>query len=158
MIQRRHRLLVLTLVALVVLAGAAVALAASGPRKGHRYSGKTSQHRKVTARVTSDGKTLQLRFDQIFTCNNGHKKITTVKFLRQAPKIRADGTFDYHKTYADEPGIPGFDEVRTDVQGVTGRFTADGSRVSGTVTGDTTGKESGLHCTSKVTFSAKVVR
>lgn len=157
MIRHRHRLLLLTLAALLVLAGAGAALAAA-PRKGHRYTGTTSQHRKVTARVTSDGKTLQLRFDQVFTCSNGHQKVTNVKFLHQAPRIRADGSFDYHKTYADEPGVPGFDEVHTDVQGVTGRFTADGARVSGTVTGDATGKESGLHCTSKVTFSAKVVR
>jgi hypothetical protein len=139
--------------AVVAATPLAVALAAA-PHKGARYTGKTSQHRTVSARVTSDGKTLQLRFDQIFTCNNGHKKITNVKFLHQAPAIRADGTFTYHKTYADEPGIPGFDEVHTDVQSVTGAFTGDGSHVHGTVTGLTTGKQTGLSCRSSVTFTA----
>ncbi len=146
----------LALTAATSLLAPAVALAVSGPRKGHRYTGRTSQHRKVTARVTSDGKTLQLRFDQVFTCSNGHQKVSNAKFVRQAPRIRPDGTFDYHKTYDDEPGVPGFDEVRSEVQGVTGRFDASGTRVTGTVTGDVTGQESGLHCTSKVTFTARL--
>jgi hypothetical protein len=149
----RH-LLAAGLAATAIVAAPIAAALAATPHKGARYTGKTSQHRTVSARVTSDGKTLQLRFDQIFTCNNGHKKITNVKFLHQAPSIRPDGTFDYHKTYKDEPGVPGFDEVHSDVQSVIGAFTGDGSHVRGTVTGVTTGKKSGLSCRSSVTFTA----
>jgi hypothetical protein len=149
----KRRLVAAALAATATVAAPIATAPAAAPHKGARYTGKTSQHRTVSARVTSDGKTLQLRFDQIFTCNNGHKKITNVKFLHQAPSIRADGTFSYHKTYKDEPGVPGFDEVHTDVQSVTGAFAGDGSRVHGTVTGVTTGK-SGLSCRSTVTFTA----
>lgn len=149
---------VVVLTTLLALTATTAAALAAGPRKGHRYAGQTSQHRKVTARVTTDGRTLQMHFDEVFTCSNGHQKVTTTKFLHQAPTIEPDGTFTYNKTYADEPGVPGFDEVHTDVQGVTGRFSADGTRVSGTVTGEVTGKKTGLRCTSKVTFRAKLAR
>ena len=141
----------MALVAIALLVSA-VALAAQ-PRKGARYAGQTSQHRKVSARVTSDGKTLQFHFTQIFTCNNGKRKSSEAKFLHQAPTIKADGTFTYHKVYKDEPGVPGFDEVHTDDQTVTGSFTDGGRRVKATVQATTTGK-SGLSCTSTVTFTA----
>ncbi|MCW2993305.1 MAG: hypothetical protein JWQ18_800 [Conexibacter sp.] len=140
-------------VALVLVFGA-VAWAASPPRKSARYTGESSQHRKVAARVTSDGKTLQLRVMQVFRCNRGKDKISESKFLHQAPTIRADGTFDYHKVYPDEAGVPGFDEVHTDDQTVTGSFVDGGRRVHGKITAVTTGR-SGLTCRSSVTFTAR---
>jgi hypothetical protein len=143
---------VVPVVAMLLLA-TAVALAADPPRKGAKYTGQTSQHRKVSARVTSDGKTLQFRFNQIFKCNNGHRKISEAKYLHQAPTIRPDGTFSYHKVYKDEPGVPGFDEVHSDDQTVTGSFVDGGKRVKATVKATATGK-SGLSCTSTVTFTA----
>lgn len=77
----------------VVGSGAAVA---DAPRKGARYTGRTSRHRKVSE----------------------------AKYLHQAPTIRTDGTFSYRKTYKNEPGVPGFDQVHTDEQTVTVSFTA----------------------------------
>lgn len=142
----------------VVWVGVVVAVAGSGvavadaPRKGARYTGRTSQHRKVSARVTSDGRTFQFRFDQVFRCSNGHMKISEAKYLHQAPTIRADGTFSYHKTYKNEPGVPGFDQRHTDEQTVTGSFADGGRRVRATVKDVTTGRT--LTCRSTVSFTA----
>jgi hypothetical protein len=134
----------------MVVSGVAVA---DAPRKGARYVGQTSQHRKVSGRVTSDGRTFQFHFNQIFTCNDGHRRITETSFLHQAPTIRADGTFSYHKVYRDLPGVRGFDEVHGDEQTVTGAFTDGGRRVRGTATETVAGKR--LSCRSTVTFTAK---
>ncbi len=142
----------------VVAAGAmtvsGIALA-DAPLKGARYTGHTSQHRKVSARVTGDGRTFQFRFNQISTCNNGHRRIAEAKYLHQAPTIRADGTFSYHKVYKDAPGIPGLNEVHTEDQTVTGAFSDGGRRVEATVKETVTARKSGLICRSRVTFSAK---
>jgi hypothetical protein len=123
--------------------------AADAPRRGARYAGKTSQHRRVSGRVTSDGRTFQFHFDQIFTCNDGHRKITETKFLHQAPTIRADGTFSYHKRYTDLPGR----QVNTEEQTVTGAFSDGGRHVRATVK-ETTSARSGLKCASTVTITA----
>jgi hypothetical protein len=127
---------------------------ADAPRKGARYVGQTSQDRKVSARVTSDGRTFQFRFHQISTCNNGHRRIGEARYLHQAPTIRADGTFSYHKVYKDAPGIPGLNEVHTEDQTVTGSFSDGGRRVKATIKETVTAKKSGLMCRSAVTFTA----
>lgn len=139
--------------ALLLALCAAAWAAASPPRKGARYAGSSSQHRKLTGRVTSDGKTFQLRVWQIFRCNHGKDRISESKFLHQAPTIRADGTFSYHKVYKDEPGVPGLREVHTETQTVTGAFSDGGRRVHGKIVAGVKTK-SGLSCRSSVTFTA----
>jgi hypothetical protein len=141
-------------VAVAGLAAASFALAASPPLKGQRYVGESSQHRKVSARVTSDGKKLQFHLTQIYKCNNGRRKSARSVFLNQAPAIKADGTFSYHKVYDDEKPVKGFDQVHSEEQTVTGSFSDGGKRVDAVVKNVTTGKK-GLTCSSTVTFTAR---
>jgi hypothetical protein len=137
-------------VAATTVSGVALA---DAPRKGARYTGRTSQHRRVSARVTSDGRTFQFRFNQISTCNNGRRRIGEARYVHQAPTIMADGTFSYHKVYKDAPGIPGLNEVHTEDQTVTGAFSDGGRRVRATLK-ETVTARSGLRCRSRVTFTA----
>lgn len=154
----RERMVHKTLLALLIT-GALGALAAASawaaaPRKGATYKGTSSQDRAVTARVTNDGKGLQLRLNQRFSCNRGPAKTSETVFNQQRPTIRADGTFSYTKIYPDLGPIPGFEEVHTDRQRVTGSFVDGGRRVRGKITVSSTG-QSGLTCRSSVTFTAR---
>jgi len=145
---------VLALIATLLVALPALA---ARPAPNARLSGKTSQDRKLVARVTSDSTGLQLEFDEVFRCNRGPRKNTRAVYNRQRPSIREDGTFDYRKTYRDLPPAPGFEERRTERQHVSGSFTADGARVRGRAVTSITGR-SGLRCTATVTFTARKTR
>jgi hypothetical protein len=126
---------------------------AARPAGDAKYRGTTSQDRKLSARVTSDSKGLQLEFDQVYRCNRGPRKYAHAVYRKQRPTIREDGTFDYRKTYRALPPVPGF-ERRDERQHVFGGFSGDNRRLKGTVETTVTGV-SGLRCTSRVTFSAR---
>ena len=140
------------LVVVVILALAAPAFA-DRPAGGARYRGTTSQDRKLSARVTSDAKSLQMEFDAVFRCNRGPTKHTHMIFKKQRPTIREDGTFDYRKTYRSLAPVPGF-ERRDETQHVFGGFGSDGRTLKGTAETKDTGV-SGLRCTARVTFRAR---
>ena len=146
-----RRISLLALAAALLLALPALAAL---PPQGARYTGRTSQNRALTARVTSDAKGVQLVLDQVFTCNRGAVKTTHTTFLEQRPDIRADGTFEYFKTYRDLAPVPGFGERHTERQRVTGSFAADGKSVRGRISVSDVGR-SGLRCKSTVTFTAR---
>ena len=136
----------------VILALAAPAFAAR-PAGDAKYRGTTSQDRKLSARVTSDAKGLQMEFDAVFRCNRGPTKHTHAIFKKQRPTIREDGTFDYRKTYRGLARVPGF-EKRDETQHVFGSFSSDGRTLKGTAETKVTGV-SGLRCTARVTFRAR---
>jgi hypothetical protein len=144
----------LALATAVAVPALAVPTLAAGPPGGARYRGTTSQHRSLDARVTSDGRGLQLTFDQVFDCNRGPSKTTHSVYLEERPTIRADGAFDYVKTYSHLAPVPGFEELHTERQHVRGSFTHGGLRLTGTDTDTTTGAD-GLRCTSAVSFTAR---
>jgi hypothetical protein len=144
----RRRTLCLAL--LLVLAAPAFA---ARPAGGAKYRGTTSQDRKLSARVTSDAKSLQMEFDEVFRCNRGPTKYTHAIYKKQRPTIREDGTFDYRKTYHGLAQVPGF-EKRDETQHVYGSFGSGGRTLKGTAETTDTGV-SGLRCTSRVTFRAK---
>lgn len=85
-----------------IVAGAAVMLLtmlastalAARPPGGARYVGTTSQGQKITLRVTSDGKGLQMELSEKLTCNRGGPISTNAHYAKQRPTIRATGTFD----------------------------------------------------------------
>jgi hypothetical protein len=138
---------ILVLAALLALAAPALAARPSGDA---RYRGTTSQDRKLSARVTSDAKGLQMEFDEVFHCNRGPTKHTHAIYKTQRPTIREDGTFDYRKTYRGLARVPGF-EKRDEAQHIFGRFGDAGRTLKGTAETKITGV-SGLRCTSRVTF------
>jgi hypothetical protein len=140
------------LVCAATLALATPAFAAR-PAGDAKYRGTTSQDRKLSARVTSDAKGLQMEFDEVFRCNRGPRKYTHAIYKHQYPTIREDGTFDYRKTYRNLAPVPGF-ERRDERQHVFGSFSGDGRRLKGTAETTATGV-SGLRCTSRVTFTAR---
>jgi hypothetical protein len=140
------------LVVIVLLVPVAPAFAAR-PAGGAKYRGTTSQDRKLSARVTSDAKGLQMEFDEVFRCNRGPTKHTHAIYKKQRPTIREDGTFDYRKTYRGLARVPGF-EKRDEMQHVFGSFGSDGRTLKGTAETKVTGV-SGLRCTSRVTFRAR---
>jgi hypothetical protein len=142
------------LVVIVLLVPVAPAFAAH-PAGGAKYRGTTSQDRKLSARVTSDAKGLQMEFDEVFRCNRGPTKHTHAIYKKQRPTIREDGTFDYRKTYRGLAAVPGF-EKRDETQHVFGSFGSDGRTLKGTAETKVTGV-SGLRCTSRVTFRARRV-
>lgn len=133
---------------------AALPAFAARPAGSKKYTGTTSQDRRVSARVTSDRKGLQIEFDEVFRCNNGRRKSTHAVYKKQRPTIRRDGTFNYSRTYRNLPPAPGFNERRTERQHVTGSFSAGGTRVKGRAATTIVGR-SGLRCSSKVTFKAR---
>lgn len=141
--------------ALFAMLFAAVSALAARPAGSARYTGTTSQDRRLSARVTSDAKGLQLEFDEVFRCNRGPRKLTHAVYKKQRPTILEDGTFDYSKTYRDLPPAPGFAERRTERQHVTGGFSADGTRLKGRAATTIVGR-SGLRCTATVTFKARL--
>jgi hypothetical protein len=143
----------LSLLALAAPLLVALPALAARPPNGATYRGKTSQDRKLSARVSSDGKRLQLEFDEKLRCNRGPDKFTHALYRNQAPTIREDGTFDYFKTYQLDP-VPGFNEKHTERQRVTGSFSADGNRVKSRLAESVQGK-SGLRCKFTATFSAR---
>lgn len=145
-----RRLLLLTLTASLLLSLPALA---ARPARDSRYRGKTSQERKISLRVTPDRTGLRLEFDQVFRCSSGPTKTTHATYLKQRPTIRRDGTFRYFKTYRDLAPIPGFEEVHTERQRVTGAFSDGGRQVKGRIAASVVGA-SGLSCGSVVTFSA----
>ena len=141
--------------AAVVVAGLVCATAASAaPPPSARYRGKTSQHRPISLRVTSDGRGLQMEFDQVFRCNRGPKKVAHAVYRKQRPEIRPDGTFSYTKTFRDLAPIPGFAERHDEHQRVTGSFGDGDGVVHGRITTSDVGR-SGLQCRSAVTFTAR---
>lgn len=140
------------LVVVLILAVAAPALAAR-PAGDAKYRGTTSQDRKLSARVTSDSKGLQMEFDEVFRCNRGQKKLTHAIYKKQRPTIREDGTFDYRKTFKGLAPVPGF-ERRDETQHVYGSFSSNGRTLKGTAVTTVTGV-SGLRCSSRVTFRAR---
>ncbi len=146
----RGRAPLLTVLALAVVAAPALAARPAGDAK---YRGTTSQDRKLSARVTSDSKGLQMEFDEVFRCNRGPRKHTHATYKKQRPTIREDGTFDYRKTYRGLAPVPGF-ERRDERQHVSGAFSAGGRTLKGTAETTVTGV-SGLRCTSRVTFTAR---
>jgi len=127
---------------------------AAKPPKNATYSGTTSQERRLSARVTSDAKGLQLEFDQVYRCNRGPTKTTHTTFKKQRPTIREDGTFSYFKTYRDLAPVPGFGERHTQRQRVTGSFGPGARTVKGRVASSVVGV-SGLRCKATVTFTAR---
>jgi hypothetical protein len=138
---------------------AALALAlpalAARPPKNATYTGTTSQRHALSARVTSDGKGLQLDFYEKLRCNRGRPKGTDAVYHKQRPTIRRDGTFSYFATYRDMAPVPGLHERYTERQRITGSFSADGKSVRGRVAESATGR-SGLHCKAKLTFEARI--
>lgn len=105
----------------------------------------------MTARVTVDGKTLQLRVVVISHCNHGPSKRATDVYKNQAPKIAPDGTFNYSHTYRDLPPIPGFDQRFSERQHVSGSFSHGGRLVDGRDVTVETGTR-GLTCRAAVRF------
>ena len=142
--------------ALASLIVTAVAQAASPPIKGGRYAGTTSQQQPVTARVTSDGKGLQLTFAETFSCTDGTRVRLQTRYIDQRPTVRADGTFDYRKRYTDLPGFPGFRGTHDESQRVTGSFTDGGRRLTVRAVASLT--RPGRTCRSTVTIRARVGR
>jgi len=141
---------ILVLAVLLVVAAPAFAARPTGDAK---YRGTTSQDRKLSARVTSDSKGLQLEFDEVFRCNRGPTKHTHAVYKKQRPTIREHGTFDYRKTYRGLAPVRGF-EKRDETQHVFGSFGSGGRTLKGTAETKVTGV-SGLRCTSRVTFRAR---
>lgn len=127
---------------------------AARPAENSRYRGQTSQKRKISARVTPDRRGLRLEFNQVFHCSAGPTKTTHTTYRKQRPTIRRNGRFSYYETYRNLPAIPGFEEVHTERQRVTGTFFDGGRRVRGRVAASVVGR-SGLRCRSIVTFSAR---
>jgi hypothetical protein len=149
----RH-LTVLSLAATLPLSLFALPAAAAGPIKGARYQGRTSQDRILTARVTSDGRGLQLTFDEDYSCNRGPGKTTHAVYLDERPTIRPNGTFDYQKTYTNLAPVHGFEQRHTERQHISGSFTAGGTRVHGRLADSVVGVD-GLSCRSAATFTAR---
>jgi hypothetical protein len=81
--------------------------------------------------------------------------MTHSTYDKRRPTVRKDGAFRYFKTYRDVAPIPGFEEVHTERQRVTGAFTDGGRRLRGRVSASIVGTTSGLRCRSVVTFSAR---
>lgn len=144
----------LALLTAAALAALAVPALAARPAGDTRYRGKTSQDRTINARVTSDSKGLQLEFTERLKCNRGAPRTVTAIYRNQRPTIKADGTFNYNKTYTNLPPTNVFRERSDERQTVTGRFSADGATVTGKVI-DVITTRSGLSCRASVTFRAK---
>lgn len=121
--------------------------------KGKRYSGTTSQGQTVSGRVTSDGKGLQLSFAETFTCTDGARFKASSRYADQRPTIKADGTFDYRKTYPNQPGIRGFSGAHTETQRLTGEFTEQGRKLS--VRSTVTFSRPGHTCRSTITIRGR---
>lgn len=129
---------------------------AAAPVKGGRYTGTTSQGQAVSARVTSDGKTLQLRYRQKSPCSDGSSISFTEVYRRQAPRIRADGSFDYSKRYSNGK-VDGFPNGYTIQQHVTGSFSDGGKRATVRASDVTAGKGDGARrCSATVTFTLRL--
>lgn len=114
------------------------AVAATPPRKGASVSGTTSQGQRVKGRITSDGKGLQMTYEETFTCNDGKKLRLPTRYVNQRPGIKADGTVAYFKTYRDLPGNGALPGKVTERQRVTGEFTNGGKRFTGRASGSLT--------------------
>jgi opacity protein-like surface antigen len=138
---------------LASLAVAAVAHAADPPIKGARYAGTTSQERPVDGRVTSDGKGLQLFFVETFKCSDGTRIKLDSRYVDQRPTIKADGTFDYRKTYSDLPGLRGFRGKHDETQHLTDSFSEGGRRLS--VRSTAVLSRPGRTCRSTITIRAR---
>ncbi len=147
-----RRIPVLLLV--LVMAGAVPAFAATRPPADARYSGSTGQGKQITLRVTTTRKGVQLRFGQTQTCSNGQRKASTAVFDQMRPTLKADGTFTYAKSFENLPAAPGFEEVHTEVQSISGSFSADGRAVKGRISDTVTGA-SGLTCKVLMRFTAR---
>lgn len=141
------------LVAGLVLATPAYAVA---PVKGGRYTGKTSQGYKVSARVTSDGKRLQMQYRDVLRCTNGDRITGVSVFRSQAPTIREDGTIDYRKTYRDLPPEKVFPHGRDNTQRVTGAFSGGGRRASIHVVQRVKDTGGGRDCRNDVRFTLRL--
>lgn len=145
---------VLVLFAVLASTAAAPALAATRPPAGARYSGTTGQGKRISLRVTTTRRAVQLRFAQVQTCSNGQKKASTAVFEQMRPTLKADGTFAYAKTFKDLAAAPGFDEVHTEVQNISGSFSPDGRTAKGRISDTVTGA-SGLSCKVVMRFTAR---
>lgn len=145
---------ILVLLAALTLTGTTSAFAATRPPAGARYSGTTGQGKPITLRVTTTRRGVQLRFAQVQTCSNGQKKASTAVFEQMRPTLKADGTFTYAKTFKNLAAAPGFDEVHTEVQNISGSFSSDGRTAKGRISDTVTGA-SGLSCKVVMRFTAR---
>jgi hypothetical protein len=146
---------VLTIVAATGLAAAAPAWA-TAPVKGGRYTGKTPQGFPVTGRVTSNGKSLQMRFRDRLRCDDGSQVMGTSTFRRQAPGIKADGTIAYFKRYSKLPAVPAFPKGSRQLQRVTGAFANGGRTVRLRVAETTIGYGDTRTCKLVVSFTLRL--
>jgi hypothetical protein len=88
---RRGLALLLTLLALGVTAGAAVAAAGVG------YTGTTSQGKPFTLNVSADG--VRFRIDWTADCGDGGKPFSAQTASQRALPLRAGGRFSSHESY-----------------------------------------------------------
>lgn len=147
----RLRTAALTLI--VALAVAAPAIAARPPA-GTKYKGKTSQGRVINLTVSKSGTGLEMKYRENFRCKGTPDRVATATYRKDRPAIAADGSYRYRKRYSGlrDRGLP---SVFTNTQRLSGRFSADLSRINGRSFARVFGKE--FACRSSLTFTAQRV-
>ncbi len=136
---------------------AATAQAASPPKAGVRLKGKTSQGQRVSGRVTSDGRGLQMTYEETFTCTNGRKFRLPTRYLKQRPTIKRDGSVRYFKTYRNIRGGAAYPGRHTERQRITGSFSKGGTRFTGHAAASLS-KRGRPTCRSALKLRLRVVR
>ncbi len=132
---------------------AATPAQAAAPPAGAKITGTTSQGQKVTGRVTSDGKGLQLEFAETFKCGDGSRFRLRASYQKQRPTIKADGSVDYTKTYRNRTGLPEFPGTYDNRQRITGAFSATGKTFTGKSVASLS--KPGRTCRSSITLKLK---
>ena len=138
----------LLLAAATALLAAPVALALTG---GTKYSGKTSDDRAVSLRLTSDAKHVK-RFHIRYTvdCDDDEPRKPTYTDVLNA-KVRSDNTFRASGTYK------GSGDNSTNKFRLAGELTK--RKASGTFSLKATSADDSIHCTTgKLSWTAKKTR
>jgi len=118
---------------------------------GAKYLGRTSQGNRILLRVVAGGG-LHLDFHELLRCSRGPDKDTHAIFHAERPQLRADGSFDYRKTYRHLPPVHGFTERQTERQHLIGAVSA--AKAFGTIDDLVIGERTGLRCHAHLTFKA----
>ena len=142
------------LAAIALVACVAVASATTRPAPG-KFVGKTSQGKRITLRLGKSGG-LRMEFREIAKCNRGKDREIQASYVNDKPHVKADGNFDYRKTYRNLPPTKGINQSFDDSQHIHGVF-GDRTHVTGYVEENLIGSL-GLKCKVRLTFNAKRTR
>ena len=137
----------------LLLLTAPVALAARPPA-GTKYRGKTSQGRTINLAVSASGTGLLITNREVFRCKGVADQVATATYRKDRPTITTAGTYRYRKRYTGLRASV-FPGTFTNTQRLSGRFSADLSRVSGRSFARLFNKR--FACRSGITFTARRV-